>query len=618
VVLEKEKFAGQKIFQTDSRRNSMMNKKILPLLIASIAGCTEAEQSASQTPASQAIEASTLEAEDSSVRELEFLSTTGDISDSYYVEAEIDTVEIVPSQYDANNQKLAPPSVCGQNGINLDLEMEKFEIENANWRLKSDPKLRIVQNGIGSFAGLESGSDIFTLKNEAVNKAILNAKANIIKTINTTITAEQIAFTPIYGMSIDEKIDRQAQDLRNRFNTLLAETQILGEEYTQLTNAVMTSSNDENLMGLTTEDRAASFFDAVIKKLDESYDPATATEEKKQKIESLKRSLNDKRIEFFNSSNQLVDLQKDLDLAKERAKSQTTVETLSQMPLYGASMVKHIECYDAEERSMYVMVKMIWTPKLHEEARAVLLNEEIELEKGDESFEDHIYGLDLTQLLGSYRYIDDQGTPWFYSIRSADATKGNSGAIQDFTNTLASGQVALALQAEVYTHAIANASVSSAEQSRSSVTAEQFQQEQTQIVKDLKLNINIARSSVVTSPITNAPSRVSIAAVNLKAAHDAPQVMADLYATLKEVNSEMSYRQGLIQGMRDEAETTRNDPTALAEGYAEGRESVDQVVEQRTSTQAQANTLLEEPSTDVPAQSENSSSFSSQAVKDDF
>jgi hypothetical protein len=292
------------------------------------------------------------------------------------------------------------------------------------------------------------------------------------------------------------------------------------------------------------------------------------------------------------------------------------------MPLYGTATIKHIECYDAEERSITVMVKLIWTPSLHEQARAILLDEEISLPAGEKSFSDYIYGLDLTQLLGSYRYIDNEGVPWFFSIRSADYSVGNVGTTEDRTNLFASGQAVLALYSEVSTASDAKEAVANSESARTSVTASQFSQLQSQRVEGMQIfGLSIARSEVLVSPITGQDEYVSVAAINLKAAHSAPESMAALYATLREVNSNQSYRGGLIEGMAAEGNSTRNDPEARRQGYVDGRGDVsDQVNQRRASSELQpasgTNSLSEPPS--ASQREEQSSSFNSQAVKDDF
>jgi hypothetical protein len=500
--------------------------------------------------------------------------------------------------------------------------MTAFERENRNYRPASDPALRIIQNGLGSFTGLQPGSDIFLARNESMNRALLNAKANIIKTIRQKITAEQAVRTPVSGLSIDEKIDMQAQSLRNELAELSAETEVLGAEYEALTAAVLTSATSENLQGLTTEDRVNSFFDAAIRKLDEAYDPATSEAEKKAKFEELKAELTVKRASFINSVNKLGDLERDLSNIQNQTISETSVQSLSSMPLYGAATVKHLECYDAEERSIYTMVKVIWTPGLHEQARAILLNEDIDLAPGAKSFDDHIYDLDLTQLLGSYRYIDNEGTPWFYSVRSADYTIGNPSTIEDRTNLFAAGQAVLAVYAEVSTSSDAKAAVANSESARTTVTATQFSQQQSQKAQDLNIfGLTNARSEIAISPITGREEYISVAAINMKAAHSAPDAMASLYATLREVNSDQSYRDGLIQAMADEAESTKNDSRARAEGYSDGRNNVQEISDERARNSEPAASVESAGNIEAerePGRAESSTSFSSQAVEDDF
>ena len=542
--------------------------------------------------------------------------------DNYFVAAEESSTPIVPSQYRADGLKMAPLSVCGVNGSELDQEMSRFERENPNYRPKSDPELRIVQNGMGNVIGLEPGSDVFIARNEAMNKAVLNAKAAIIKTINQRISATQAVHSPPSGLSIDEKVDAQTEGLRRQFASLAAETQELGREYRALSEAVIVSDEDE-LKGITTQDRVNSFFDAAIQKLDESYDPATISEDKLARVTELKERLQSTRAEFLSHSNQLQDLERDLESAANQSIAKTTVEAAAQMPLYGASMVIHMECYDAEERSVYARVKMIWTPGEHEKARAILLNEAVELSPGDMSFDDYIYSLDLSQKLGSYRYIDDEGTPWFYSIRSADYTAGMPENIRGRTDLFAQGQVALMLQSEVMTHARAEEAIAQNEGARSAVTASQFMSEMSAEARDLNLyGLNIARQDVVESPITQGPAHVSVAAINMKAAHNAPEAMASLYATLKEVNADQSYREGLRQGMIDSAESTRNDPAARQQGYVDGGEAVDEVVaeSQSPADEAMEGELIvgEDGELVAPENTEQSVKFKSKAKKDDF
>ena len=579
----------------------MFGRKSLVACIAVVLGCTEPNESMPQVA----------EADQS-----------GEVADTYFEQAEDSDSEIILSQYTIDGQKMAPLSFCGTNGSNLRREMSVFEKENDGYRLESDPSLRIIQNGLGSFTGLQPGSDLFIARNESMNRAMLNAKANIIKTINQKITAEQIVKTPFTGLSIDEKIDMQAQSLRNEWSQLDAETKVLGTEYKAMTQAVLTSSSEDNLQGLTTADRVNSFFDAVVKKLNESYDPVNAEAAKKAKFENLKSQLTQKRAAFISSVNKLDDLQKDLENIQNQAVSETSVQSLSSMPLYGASTMMHLDCYDAKERSIYTMAKVIWTPKLHEEARAILLNETVDLPPGKKSFDDHIYDLDISQLLGSYRYIDDTGTPWFYSIRSADYTIGNPSTIEDRTNLFAAGQAVLAVYAEVKTSSNAKAAVANSESARTSVTVSQFSQQQSQKAQNLNIfGLSNARSEIVISPITNREEYVTVAAINMKSAHSGSDAMAELYATLKEVNYDQSYRGHLLQGMADEANSSKNDPSARAEGYSDGRNNVVDVAQKREtasepSTPQDTETMVE-PSI-PPGRTEKSSSFSSQAVEDDF
>lgn len=579
----------------------MFNRKSLVVCMTVLLGCAESNESLSQSTEP---------------------NQSGDVADNYFEQAQDSDSEIIPSQYTIDGQKMAPLSVCGTNGSDVRREMSAFEREQPNFRPKSDASLRIIQNGIGSFTGLQPGSDLFVARNEAMNRAVLNAKAAIIKTIHQKITAEQSVKTPISGLSIDEKIDLQTQSLRNEFSQLTAETEVLGAEYAGLTEAVLTSSSADNLQGLTTVDRVNSFFDAAIKKLDESYDPANAEAEKKAKFENLKSQLTQKRAAFISSVNKLADLQRDLTNIQNQTISETSVQSLSSMPLYGASTIKHLECYDAEERSIYTMAKLIWTPGLHEQARAILLNETVDLPLGEKSFDDFIYDLDISQLLGSYRYIDDSGNPWFYAIRSADYTIGNPATIEDRTNLLAAGQAVLALYAEVKTSSDAKTAVANSESARTSVTASQFSQQQSQKAQDLNIfGLSNARSEIVISPITNREEYISVAAINMKAAHSAPGAMAELYATLREVNSDQSYREGLLRGMADEANSTKNDPAARAAGYSDGRDNVVEVTQERElasepSAPAYTGTMVEPSLPSDP--DENSSRFSSQTVIDDF
>ena len=593
----------------------MFEKKALLLSMIAILGCSESEESYSQnsSPMQDAV------AEQNAVAEQD---TVAEVADTYFEQAETSDTEIVPSQYTIDGQKLAPLSVCGTNGANLRREMSVFEREQPNYRPASDPALRIIQNGFGSFTGLQPGSDIFLARNESMNRALLSAKANIIKTIRQKITAEQAVSTPISGLSIDDKIDMQVQSLRNELAELSAETEVLGAEYESLTAAVLTSATSENLQGLTTEDRVNSFFDAAIKKLDDAYDPATSEAEKKAKFEELKAQLTAKRASFISSANKLSDLQRDLSNMQNQTISETSVQSLAEMPLYGAATVNHLECYDAEERSIYTMAKVIWTPGLHEQARAILLNEDINLPPGTKSFDDHIYDLDLTQLLGSYRHIDHEGVPWFYSVRSADYTIGNPSTIEDRTNLFAAGQAVLAVYAEVYTSSDAKAAVANSESARTSVTASQFSQQQSQKAQDLNIfGLTTARSEIAISPITGREEYISVAAINMKAAHSAPDAMASLYATLREVNSDQSYRDGLIQAMADEAESTKNDSRARAEGYSDGRNNVQEISDERARNSEPPASVESARNIDAeqePERAENSTSFSSQAVEDDF
>jgi len=453
----------------------------------------------------------------------------------------------------------------------------------------------------------------FLVKRELLAiEASLLAKASIIETFLTNASAENILSVP--GNPIAKQLEAEQKKLKQMqaraqkyYDDAQRETSVLLPAYQQ--------AQADELQGVTYGDRVNSLIEAAIKKLDKEWSSQQITDEKKQRLEDIKLRLSkaqeieeEEKTLLEEIKNKAEELQGDI---KKEVRSQ--IETTSSMPLFGATTLMQVESYDELRESFELASLVVWSPKLEKQARAILLGSgKGKPRKNKLSRDGWLDKQNLASMSGARRYLESDGSINFMGISAVSYDPDDPGSYS-----------MLQLEAELWAKQAAILSLKASVESQKA--AERLKRDimgtdgksESVILKDMSVNISesvkglsisglqILRVEETVYPPTGQTMIVVVAGVNSALAVKAAGIMADTYATLKEINADQSFVKGQIAGMKAEAATTENNTEIYNAGVVSGSQSVDQEYGERESDRAAIRRAKsdndQEPEIDAPS-----------------
>ena len=200
------------------------------------------------------------------------------------------------------------------------------------WNVETNRSIQIEFAG----ANIEATDSNFANIRQSLSvQAQLQAKASIIEGFLTTASASNILTIP--GNPIEKQVqaEKQAyQDMQASAEKALAQSKATLQSLSgSLDQAVL-----DEIAGIGYNDRAKALFDGAIKKLDKDYSTEKLGEEQAKKIDRLKKA-----VQAAGDRQQRAELAKaEYDQAAKDALGvvqqslKSNIETLSQMPLFGA------------------------------------------------------------------------------------------------------------------------------------------------------------------------------------------------------------------------------------------------------------------------------------------
>lgn len=354
-------------------------------------------------------------------------------TDQVAVQLPID--EVVQEVIDAPRQVLyrEPPSNVLQN----------YVAEKGWGDVYAPGKFRVMKIGQTSFSTRDPKLDPqFMIKRaNATTIATLNAKAEIIKTIRTQMSASDMMTMP--GSDIQAQLDAER---------IALEEQIAALEYEIGDIEGLIDEQELNRIGaLDWQDRAEAIADAVIKKLDAGYDPNALQEEQKAQFDQLVAQVKAAKSE----KDELIDRAEALkgSIAKE---SKTSVQSLAEMPLYGTLTLATEEYFDASRDAYEVAVLVVWSQKNELRTRSILTGEfKGELNHSQKELLQHVNAnkANLPSMLGSSLFKDSTGNLWAMGIGASEIRGNNIDPVIGKARIQAQQQVAVGLFANINTKA---------------------------------------------------------------------------------------------------------------------------------------------------------------------
>lgn len=317
-----------------------------------------------------------------------------------------------------------------------DYQMEKRWVDEY-----SQDNFRVVRIGQTSFSTRDPKRDpqFIIKRSNATTIATLDAKAEIIKTIRTEMSASDQLTMP--GSDIQKQLNAELLDL---------EAKIAELEYEIGDIEGLIDDEELNRIGsLTWENRAEALADALIKKLDSDFDPNSLEREKKEKFDQLvsqAKSMKSEKDELVSRAEALKG-----SVAKE---SKTSVQALAGMPLYGSLTLATEERFDAEREAYEVAVLVVWSKKAELRTRSIITgNFKGELNHSQVELAQHLSKnrSNLPSMIGSSLFKDSTGNLWVMGVGASEIRGNNIDPVIGKARIQALQQVAVGLFANINT-----------------------------------------------------------------------------------------------------------------------------------------------------------------------
>lgn len=243
------------------------------------------------------------------------------------------------------------------------------------------------------------------LRDAAIKRAILQAKAKIIEQCNTKMDAMDMVHTP--GTDLNKKLNADADAIEA---ALVAEKNALAGILDRYNKA-----EAAELRGTTFADRLDDMMAAVIKKIDNEYNKDGKDEKIKARLEEAKKRLDEQRAKI----SELEKKAKILKGSLQRSQS-SMVATMASMPLYGATAIMQTESYNGKKYQ--VAIAMVWSIALERSARAIVTGEPFMLQPkaNGKTLEEWLEKQDLSTLVGPRQFVDKDGRRWFLGACARD------------------------------------------------------------------------------------------------------------------------------------------------------------------------------------------------------
>ena len=249
-------------------------------------------------------------------------------------------------------------------------------------------------------------ADFIYLRSEKMSELLLKAKASVIETIMSQMSATRILDVP--GNPIAKQLEKEQAELAR-------EIRLASEELAAL--------NAEAQVALKERDRmSASEVFAVIaswftradrENLAEKY-----TEERKAKYLAA-------RQQFEAAKKRYDDLQEKAEAIRGQVTKEmkSSISRVAQMPIYGCTILQQAESYTPKANGGFtcqLAVVYIWSMEMQTAAAEILKGESVTFAPGKRSIKAYLAKKAANGALASWcgprQYIDNEGNMWFLGI----------------------------------------------------------------------------------------------------------------------------------------------------------------------------------------------------------
>jgi hypothetical protein len=259
----------------------------------------------------------------------------------------------------------------------------------------------------------------------------------------------------------------------------------------------------------------------------------------------------------------------------------SNAEILSEMPLMGAVVLKTMESYDGR-RDYRIGGVMAWSPQLESEASELLLGRgKGKPRPGKKSFDEWIQSKNLSNMIGTRRYLEADGTINFVGFSAVEYDPDNirrHARQMSKAQTRARAMAALSMRADTSYRSVEQTQTKDVSTSAGTetITFEDFAESIMQSTNGpLQIEGLISPSPVQTvHEPSGKPIFVAYAHINSDLASNSSEFKRRANQLAILINRDQAERRGRDEGMRAAVEASKDDAGAYRAGYDEGQQSV--------------------------------------------
>lgn len=420
---------------------------------------------------------------------------------------------------------------------------------------------------IGVYTQKATARTISTVRNVGTMAAILDAKAKIIRFLQTSASAEIMNTMPTND-AFGTEYDRQKAELEKQIEDLMSEYELALSEIDQ--------EKSKQAAGITYDEVLKDGLVSCLKKHDIEIDPDDFSGKAASRIAELQKTADsiDKRLD------ELVKLQQELKGRLNNEQS-STIEILSSMVLTGAVVVNSYESLIDNQYEVAVVVS--WSAPQERFIRSLLGIE------GDfkpfkpttkKSRADYINKTRWERVAGGRWIVSNDGVPRLYAVGTAELRNNQSStktAARALADTNALGNLALALQSDVAARQSARAKVQNLQDGKGGEdvqTANEVAQELVAKVKNLQIQgASRVFEDLRTSPLTGKPTYVCVYEYSPVGKKLAKKLFDQQRDTAVEMGKDQQRTRGYYEESMNQIQDARTSEAAYEEGRAQATES---------------------------------------------
>lgn len=385
--------------------------------------------------------------------------------------------------------------------------------------------------------------------------ATMGAKAKIVEFMRTEMSAVDQLNAP--GTDV-------YADLNKTYNDAIKKINAQNEKLAKLLREV-DATEASKLAGITWGDRVNAYADALIKRLDETYSVQKVEEKKKEKYEKAKKRYEEASLSMKETEAKAASIRGQVTL-----ESQSMVETLAKAPLLGASVLIQAESWDEEEEKYEVATLMVWSPKLEQAAKAIIMGDVVSLKpKNALPVSKWLKTQEAATLIGPRQYVDERGERWFIGAYSMPI-EGSSSLVRKnkgIADLMARKEAVMALYADIETQKQAKTVMQTKSSDLSgkdhTEVATSFAEMTRQSIKNRQVSgLSKLFSKKVTHPISGQKIYVIAYGISARAAASALQLEYSTFDSAASVNRANEKSKAYKTGLNNAVEESKHEVKA--------------------------------------------------------